>query len=180
VDVEFLIVYISTWTAKTPLCPCTRNYGKSSLVLSATHGAGVGTQRIYCRTNPEEVICQWANMIGAGRGSSGRYSIEDLQICSCRRWTFFYAHLASSCLMICAGTHGLHYNYGWKTRLDETSAPGTSCRVVGNICCSRKNKSASLPLRFDASTRRSEYNEYVYSSANSTGVTASRWCKYYQ
>jgi hypothetical protein len=49
----------------------------------------------------------------------GIISIEDLQNAPVGARTFLYAHFTSSCLMICAGTHGYVINYGWKTRLDE-------------------------------------------------------------
>jgi hypothetical protein len=150
VDVEFLLFTISTWTAKTPAHVLGIRQIESSASLGDAQRRS-DTQEYYGQSEED----QQAGGPIVDLDAFLRKVLFPLKICKhapVGAGTILYAHFASSCLMICAGTHGYVITTDGRLVLMRSSArPGERCRVVGTTFAHGRTSPASLPLRFDAS-----------------------------
>jgi hypothetical protein len=134
VDVEFLIVYNFNVEGEDAIVPMYSEYGKSDLVLlSVTHRGGQMLKE-YIAEQIEEDREQGGPVVDLDAvPPEGIISIEDLQnMLLSALGLFFMLISASSCLMICAGTHGYVITTDGRLVLMRQAHPGTPAMGGGN------------------------------------------------
>jgi hypothetical protein len=130
--VEFLIVYNFNVDGEDAIVPMYSEYGTSKLVLlSVTHRGGQELKE-YIAEQDVDVLEQGGPIVYLDSvPPEGILSIEDLQnMLLSALGLFFMLISASSCLMICAGTHGYVITTDGRLVLMRQAQPGTS--VMGS------------------------------------------------